>query len=125
MRMISAFKNIVMNNYANFHVRLGRAEFWWFYLMNFLISVAIGILVFLFTRTLEYVEIAMVAYALITLLPLLPAEVRRFHDVGISGWWLLLAFIPYLGAIAILVLLILPAKPTGERFGPYTDNPNA
>lgn len=67
-------------------------------------------------------------YTLILLLPLFAAEVRRLHDTGISGWWLLLSLIPYLGGFIVLILLILlmmPSKPTGERFGPYTDNADA
>ena len=46
--------------------------------------------------------------------------------LGISElWWLLLSVLPYLGGFIILILLIMPFKPTGERFGPYTDNPDA
>lgn len=46
--------------------------------------------------------------------------------LGISElWWILLSVLPYLGGFIILILLIMPFKPTGERFGPYTDNPDA
>jgi uncharacterized membrane protein YhaH (DUF805 family) len=123
--MISSFKNVVMNNYTNFNGRLGVAEFWWFYLLDILIMLAIFVVGFAFFRTRDGAMVLGGIYALILLLPSLAAEVRRLHDTGLSGWWLLLSLIPYLGGFIILILLMMPSKPTGERFGSYTDNPNA
>ena len=125
MRMVSAFKNVVMNNYANFDGRLGRAEFWWFYLMDTLIAVAIAVVTAMIFQSAKAVYIAVGAYSVILLLPMLSAEVRRLHDIGLSGWWLLVALIPYLGGLMILIFLVMPPKPTGERFGSYTDNADA
>lgn len=125
MRMVSSFKNVVMNNYANFNGRLGVAEFWWFYLMDILIMLAILIVAFVIFRTRDGVLVLWAIYALILLLPLLAAEVRRLHDTGISGWWLLLSLITPIGGFIVLILLMMPSKPAGERFGPYTDNADA
>ncbi len=125
MRMVSSFKNVVMNNYANFNGRLGVAEFWWFYLLDILIMLAILIVAFAIFRTRDGAMVLGGIYTLILLLPLLAAEVRRLHDTGISGWWLLLSLIPYLGGFIVLILLMMPSKPAGERFGPYTDNADA
>ncbi|WP_437556581.1 DUF805 domain-containing protein [Acidithiobacillus sulfuriphilus] len=125
MRMVSAFKNVVMNNYANFDGRLGRAEFWWFYLMDTLIAVAIAVVTAMIFQSAKAVYIAVGAYYVILLLPMLSAEVRRLHDIGLSGWWLLVTLIPYLGGLMILIFLVMPPKPTGERFGSYTDNADA
>jgi uncharacterized membrane protein YhaH (DUF805 family) len=123
--MVSSFKNVVMNNYANFNGRLGVAEFWWFYLLDILIMLAILIVAFAIFRTRDGAMVLGGIYTLILLLPLLAAEVRRLHDTGISGWWLLLSLIPYLGGFIVLMLLMMPSKPAGERFGPYTDNADA
>ena len=125
MRMVSSFKNVVMNNYANFNGRLGVAEFWWFYLLDILIMLAILIVAFAIFRTRDGAMVLGGIYTLILLLPLFAAEVRRLHDTGISGWWLLLSLIPYLGGFIVLILLMMPSKPAGERFGPYTDNADA
>ncbi|MGC8467606.1 MAG: DUF805 domain-containing protein [Acidithiobacillus sp.] len=35
-----------------------------------------------------------------------------------SGWWVLLNFVPILG-LALIFLLLLPSRPGGERYGPY------
>ena len=125
MRMVSAFKNVVMNNYANFNGRLGVAEFWWFYLMDILITLAIVIVAFVIFWTRDGALLPGAIYTLILLPPVLAAEVRRLHDTGLSGWWLLLSLIPYLGGFIVLILLIMPSKPAGERFGPYTGNVDA
>jgi uncharacterized membrane protein YhaH (DUF805 family) len=45
-----------------------------------------------------------------TFLPSLAAAVRRLHDTGRSGWWLLLNFIPFIGFIIVLVLLAQESK---------------
>jgi uncharacterized membrane protein YhaH (DUF805 family) len=46
--------------------------------------------------------------------------VRRLHDTGKSAWWLLIMFIPFIGAIWLLVLLINDSDPDTNRYG---DNP--
>lgn len=55
-------------------------------------------------------------------LPSAAVSVRRLHDTNNSGWWLLLAFIPLLGAIALLVLFVLERTRDENSFGP---NPKA
>jgi uncharacterized membrane protein YhaH (DUF805 family) len=45
-------------------------------------------------------------------------EIRRFHDFGLSGWLVLLNFIPYVGLLIVLVLLFGEGAPRDNRFGP-------
>ena len=45
-----------------------------------------------------------------TLLPSLGLAIRRLHDAGYSGWWYLLAFVPF-GSIVVLVFLVMPTNP--------------
>lgn len=45
-----------------------------------------------------------ISYSLFVLIPNLAVSVRRLHDVGKSGWFLLIAFIPIIGAIWLIVL---------------------
>lgn len=42
--------------------------------------------------------------------------VRRLHDVNMSGWLALIALVPFLGALALFVFMILPSNPAGLRF---------
>lgn len=48
----------------------------------------------------------------------LSALVLRCHDRGHSGWWLLLALVPLVGALFLLYLLVWPASPTPNAYGP-------
>lgn len=50
-------------------------------------------------------------FCLVAFLPMLSAQARRLHDARLSGWWLLLMLIPYLGWAVLVILLLLPGKP--------------
>lgn len=56
-------------------------------------------------------------FALATFLPTLAVAVRRLHDSDRSGWWLLLGFIPLIGHIWLLVLMIIGGTRGPNRFG--------
>jgi Predicted membrane protein len=124
MQMVNAYLNVVKNNYFQFHGRMARAEFWWFTLMNFLIALALSFIVLLLSA-MKNTDLALAIigiYYLALLLPSLGAQIRRLHDIGMSGWWILINLVPYIGAIALLIMLILPSKPSGEVYGPYHDS---
>ena len=59
-----------------------------------------------------------VVYSLFVLLPGLAVSVRRLHDVGKSGWFLLIALIPLLGAIWLLILMCTDGQPGDNKYGP-------
>ncbi|WP_215866812.1 MULTISPECIES: DUF805 domain-containing protein [Acidithiobacillus] len=124
MQMVNAYLNVVKNNYFQFHGRMARAEFWWFTLMNFLIALALTFIVLLLSAMKNTdLAIAIIGiYYLALLLPTLGGQIRRLHDIGMSGWWILINLVPYIGAIALLIMLILPSKPSGEVYGPYHDS---
>ena len=51
------------------------------------------------------------------LIPSLAVGVRRLHDVGKSGWMLLLAFIPIIGAIWLFVLFVTEGDMGDNEYG--------
>jgi len=121
MRMVDAYINAIKNNYFQFSGRMHRDEFWWFTLMNALILIAISIDTLLpFIKILS--GVIWVIYILAISLPVLGAQVRRLHDIGMSGWWMLINFIPYIGIIVIFIMDLLPSNPSGEKYGPYYDS---
>jgi uncharacterized membrane protein YhaH (DUF805 family) len=61
-------------------------------------------------------------YSLLMLLPFLAVAARRLHDTGKSGWWQLIALIPYLGALVLIAFLIRDSVPGSNAYGP---NPKA
>jgi uncharacterized membrane protein YhaH (DUF805 family) len=48
-------------------------------------------------------------------------QVKRFHDFDCSGWYSLLALIPYVNFVVLLVLLFYPGTPGPNRFGDRDD----
>ena len=89
---IGWWKKVVLENYANFEGRARRSEYWWFVLINMIISFVIGFVFGLLAGVLESPAIAMVGniYSLAVLVPSLAVGVRRIHDVGKSGWFILI-----------------------------------
>ena len=140
MRMIDAYVNTVFKNYFNFKGRMSRAEFWWFFFANCLVGFLIGFAAGLFHEFSHGVSqeptggpIAMASfmpqiiryealYSLATLLPNLGAQVRRLHDIGWTGWLVLIDLIPYVGSLIVLILLTIRGKPEGAKYGPYFDS---
>lgn len=74
----------VLKKYAKFNGRARRREFWMFFLWNLIIHFFIGIIEFLLkTSLLGNI------YTLAILTPYLAVAVRRMHDTGRSGWWVI------------------------------------
>ncbi len=105
----------VLQKYAVFSGRARRAEYWMFALVNFLVSIALAIVdVVLFGTTFGIVG---ALYSLAILIPGLAVSVRRLHDTNRSGWWLLIALIPILGAIALLIFFVQDSDPGDNQYG--------
>ncbi len=109
----------VLRQYAVFSGRARRQEFWVFTLFNILISVALAALDALMGTYDSEVGLGLlgIVYGLAVLLPALGVAIRRLHDVNRSGWWLLIAFIPFLGALVLLLFMVTDSSPGSNRFG--------
>ncbi|HZH10451.1 MAG TPA: DUF805 domain-containing protein [Microvirga sp.] len=100
------------SKYATFSGRAPRSEYWWFALFGVLLSFGTQILdLFLGFPVLNL--IAMLA----VLVPSIAVGVRRLHDTDRSGWWMLLLFIPLIGAIVLLVWFCSRGTLGPNRFG--------
>ena len=109
--------------YATFSGRASRSEFWWWALVSFAVSTVFNIISGATTAssldsapTLGIGAILGVVWGLATLVPSLALLVRRLHDGGFSGLLALLLLVPFAGAVALLVLAILPSKPEGQKY---------
>lgn len=116
----------VLSQYVGFSGRASRSEYWIWWGFLVVVYVAIGATALLFAST-GYVVAGLVALALF--LPNLAVTVRRLHDTGRSGFWLLIVFIPLIGALILLVFLLLDSQaepnkwgspPYGSTYGPPT-----
>jgi len=112
---------VPLTRYAQFTGRAGRSEFWWFQLFIMIISIPLYLLSFYAgysgSQGLALVITGLgVVMWLAFVLPSIAATIRRLHDTDRSGWWLLLGFVPFV-SLVLLVFLLLPGTPGGNRFG--------
>jgi uncharacterized membrane protein YhaH (DUF805 family) len=103
----------VLKKYAVFSGRARRREYWMFFLVNFIVGLVLAVI----GRVLD-LEILQYLYSLAVLLPGLGVSVRRLHDTGRSGWWLLISLVPLIGAIVLLVFLVSDSQPDTNQYGP-------
>ena len=117
--MLEMYKKVVLENYANFNGRARRKEYWMFFLVNIIIAFVLGFIAGLISPKL--VIIANI-YSLAVLIPGIAVAVRRMHDVGKSGWFYLVAFIPFVGGIWILILFCTEGTQGPNQYGPDPKN---
>lgn len=77
----------VLQNYAGFEGRARRKEYWMFFLFNMLIGY--GMLILATVAELPVLMFATMLYFLGVFIPSLALAIRRMHDVGKSGWYIL------------------------------------
>ncbi|GIF63442.1 DUF805 domain-containing protein [Asanoa ishikariensis] len=108
----------VLTNYVGFSGRARRSEYWWFVVFSILVNVVARILdSVLFDTTTSGTGIIGGIVGLALFLPGLAVAIRRLHDTDRSGWWVLLALIPIIGAIVLIVFMAGDSKPGTNRFG--------
>ncbi|MFJ9814242.1 DUF805 domain-containing protein [Streptomyces sp. NPDC101151] len=101
-----------LKKYAVFSGRARRKEYWLFMLFTWLIYivlVAIGA-----AAHVPY----LVGIAVVFLLPALAVTVRRLHDTGRSGWWILIGIVPLIGSIMLLVFYCSDSEAGANKYGP-------
>lgn len=110
----------VLKRYAVFSGRARRAEYWYFVLFNIIIAFMLGFIdgVVGTYDTQSGLGILSGLYSLAVLTPGIAVGVRRLHDVGKSGWMLLISFIPLIGAIWLLILTTTDSNPGENKYGP-------
>jgi uncharacterized membrane protein YhaH (DUF805 family) len=103
-----------LKNYAGFEGRARRKEYWMFGLFNVLIGSALLLLM----AVSESLLILAVIYYLGILVPSLAVTIRRLHDIGKSGWWILINFVPFVGGLILLIFTCLDSQTNDNQFGP-------
>ena len=106
---------LFFSNYTNFKARSTRSEYWYIWLFSFLVGILITVVQY--ATGLKFLSLI---WSLATLLPGLGLSIRRMHDIGKSGWWILINLIPIVGAIIFIVFAATasgPANQWGEPAG--------
>lgn len=140
---VSAFISM-FKNFANFRGRSRRSEYWMAYLANNLLMFIVSIVFAAvcmdefesIARTIDYkiafdlpisfsdfgaigvFFVLVLVYGLILIIPSLSLLVRRLHDTGKSGWFILLSLVPMVGSIVIFVFTVLDSTPGPNKYGP-------
>jgi uncharacterized membrane protein YhaH (DUF805 family) len=110
----------VLRQYADFSGRARRKEYWMFVLFNILFATILGVVdqgIGTFNDLTGYGMLSGI-YSLVILIPAIAVGVRRLHDVGKSGWMLLIGLIPLIGFIWLLVLFVTDSDPGNNKYGP-------
>lgn len=106
----------VFSKYATFSGRARRPEYWWFALFS-----VIGSFITAFVDAAVFggdVGVLNPIWSLGLLVPSLAVGVRRLHDTGRTGWWLLIGLIPLIGLIVLIVFLVSAGDDTDNEYGP-------
>ncbi|MFK0004243.1 DUF805 domain-containing protein [Paenarthrobacter sp. NPDC090520] len=116
--------------YTAFTGRASRSEYWWWALVAAVVGFVLNLLTTILGAAGATVSngtsvpgpgavvgfILIAVWGLATIVPSIALTVRRLHDGNFSGWLVLLVLVPFLGALAVLVLTLLPSNPAGQRF---------
>ena len=108
----------VLKQYADFNGRARRQEYWMFVLFNIIVSIVASVL----DSILGTWGAIAGLYGLAILIPGLAVGVRRLHDIGKSGWMLLIALIPIIGAIWLIILFVGDSAPGSNEYGANPKN---
>src|SRR5215207_4027758 len=105
------------SNCVTFSGRAQRSAFWLWVLFAVLASIACSILdgaIFGFSEANKPIS---GLFGLATFLPGLAVTVRRLHDTGRSGWWILIGLIPCVGFIVLIVFMVQDSQPGSNEYG--------
>jgi uncharacterized membrane protein YhaH (DUF805 family) len=124
----------VLKKYADVTGRARRREFWLFFLANLIIiGIPYFLLMVIIAAAIEnggdevtalniiipIIYLVLFLYQLAIFLPNICVGVRRLHDIGRSGWWLLVHFVPFIGPIILIVWFAQDSEPDSNQYGPY------
>lgn len=117
---------MTIKQYVDFSGRARRKQYWIFTLINIILSLLLSSLDGLIGLFNVDAGMGLISglYSLAILLPAIGVTVRRLHDTGRTGWWLLIGLIPLIGALVLLYFLVSNGEEQTNRFGtnPKMDN---
>lgn len=108
----------VLKKYVVFDGRAHRTEFWMFTLISVIISIILALVDAAIGTYQAGGGLLQGIYGLAVLLPSLAVGARRLHDIGRSGWWLLIGLIPIVGIIILIVWWAQEGDAAPNEYGP-------
>lgn len=105
-----------MSRYVEFSTRSNRPQFWWWTLWTLILGFVSAIVDAMLGM--DEGGIFNLLVNLVLFLPSLAVAIRRLHDIGRSGWWYLLIFIPIVGWIILIVFFCTRSADQPNQWGP-------
>lgn len=105
----------IWKNYVKFDGRDSRKQYWMFVLANFIVCFVVGLVLGIISKELS--NLVSIIYSLAILCPSIAAGIRRMHDIGKSGWFVLVELIPIAGIIIWIVLAAQPGETSENAYG--------
>ncbi len=108
-----------LKQYVDFGGRARRSEYWMFFLFYIIFAIVAVVLdnvLGIASPLIGYGPIYGL-FVLAMLLPALGVTARRLHDIGKSGWMILIGIIPIIGAIWLLILTVKDGTPGENQYG--------
>lgn len=111
------YLDVLKNHYIDYHGRASRREYWMY-------TLVVTIMTFVFSILCAISDLFYSLYTIFLLVNILPSwalSVRRLHDIGKSGWWILINLIPLIGSIVLFVFTCIGSQPGANQYGknPY------
>jgi uncharacterized membrane protein YhaH (DUF805 family) len=109
-----------LKKYAVFSGRSRRKEYWYFVLFVVIVSIVLSLIDSLSGTYHSESGTGLLSgiSSLAILIPSIAVSVRRLHDIGRTGWWVLISLVPLIGWIVLLVFHVQDSTPGTNRYGP-------
>ena len=116
MDLQSSIKTCIAKKYADFNGRASRSEYWWFQLFYIIVTFVAVMFDAMYIDNAQTMGPVELIATLGLLLPALSVTARRLHDVGRSGWWMLI-FITVIGLIPLIIWYVSVGTKSKNKYG--------
>lgn len=103
----------VFSQYASIAGRASRSEYWYFGLFYFLSYIGFMVV----SAIIPFLAILYMVFIIGVIIPSITVGIRRLHDLNKSGWWYLIVFIPFIGAIIMIIWFVTKGTDGSNDFG--------
>jgi len=100
--------------YLSLQGRCDRQQYWLYGVLPYAV---VWVAVFALARLIPVHPYSLSPLLLLSLWPLVTMQVKRYHDLDMSGWFTLLLLLPFLGKVITIIVGLLPGKPGVNRYG--------
>jgi uncharacterized membrane protein YhaH (DUF805 family) len=113
--------------FADFSGRSRRKEYWFFNLLIIVVYFGLAILTGGLGAMSQSGDMAfagmipLMIFLLVIIVPSLAVTVRRLHDIGKSGWWILISLVP-IASLVLFVFSLMDSEPGANKWGPNPKN---